>query len=118
PKYSETTRATTARWYLEKQEKQIYGTQSMLAAKLESDGKGGQTATLFYANDVQFTQLLDKIGTAAGVEDYDPAELLEVSETGSQEADMAGGEIQECPAPVHTEELPHEHPVQEGLPQP
>src|SRR5262245_47276320 len=47
PKYSETTRATTARWYLEKQEKQIYGTQSMLAAKLESDGKGGQTATLF-----------------------------------------------------------------------
>src|SRR5258708_1510997 len=56
PKYSETTRANISWKYLEKHEKQIYGSQSMLAAKVESDGKGGQTATVIYATDNQLEQ--------------------------------------------------------------
>jgi|KBSSwiStaDraftv2_1062776.scaffolds.fasta_scaffold902533_1 Transposase len=64
PKYSETTRATKSRWYLEKHEKQIYGSQSMLAAKVESDSKGGVTTTIVHATDGTFTDLVLLCGKA------------------------------------------------------
>src|SRR3954471_4591935 len=66
PKYSETTRATTSRWYLEKHEKQIYGSQSMLAAKVESDGKGGVTATIVHATDGTFTDFFQQASADTG----------------------------------------------------
>jgi hypothetical protein len=118
PKYSETTRATTSRWYLEKHEKQIYGSQSMLAAKLESDGKGGQTATIVHATDGTFTDFFNQIRTETGSEEINPGQLLEILESRPEGEDVDGGGTEEPAPPIHPEELQGEHPPQEGMPQP
>lgn len=117
-KYSEQTVVNTSKWFIEKTEREVFGSQSMLATKTESDGKGGVTTTTIYATDGQFTQLIDKIGVAPGIEDIDPRQLLEVPEDSSEETGVAGGEDQGRPTPVYREELPHEHSEDQSLPQP
>ncbi len=114
-KYSHELRVNTAKWMLEKQEREKFGSQSMIAAKVESDGKGGQTATVIYATDNQFNQLLDKFSTIPGSEEIDPGQLLEVLEDSGAEADLAGGAAEERPAPVHPEELQSEHTEEQSL---
>src|SRR6266536_3918472 len=111
-KYSTNERTTTARWILEKTEREVFGSQSMLAAKLEDDGKGGKIATIIYATDGIVKQTIsDPAGP--GVTEIDPGQLLEVSEA----EDVAGGETEGSPAQVHSEELQGEHPALLCLPE-
>ncbi len=114
-KYNEATVVNTSRWFLEKLEKESFGNQSILAAKTESDGKGGTATTIIYATDNQLDQLLDQFATTTGVNQVNPRQLLEIPAVSPQEADLAGGADQGSTAPVHTEELPHEHTENQSL---
>lgn len=117
-KYSETTRVNTARWWLEKTEKETFGSQSIVGAKVEINDKGGTTATLVYATDQQFKQLIENSAARSGIEEIDPGQLLEILEGGSEGEAMAGGEDQGSTPPVHSEELQDEHPPLLCLPEP
>ncbi len=114
-KYSETTVVNTSRWFLEKLEKESFGSQSILAAKTESDGKGGTATTIIYATDNQLDQLLDQIAATPGVTETRPRQLLEIPKEGAQEADLVGGNDQGRTAPVHTSDVQPEHTEGENL---
>ncbi len=116
-KYSETTVVNTSRWFLEKLEKESFGSQSITATKVESDGKGGVTTTIIHATDNQFTQLVSSDSARSAIEEVDPRQLLEVLEDSSTGESVAGGEDQGRPTPVHTEELQSEHPEEQSLSQ-
>jgi hypothetical protein len=45
-KYSEQTVVNTSKWFLEKLERESFGSQSIMAAKTETDGKGGVTTDM------------------------------------------------------------------------
>jgi hypothetical protein len=117
-KYSEVTVANTAKWFVEKTEREVFGSQNMLAAKLESDGKGGQTATIVYADSNQLDRLLDGLATTVGADQISPRQLLEVSHQSVQEADVVGGGTEGRPPHIHTEELQDQHTENQSMPQP
>lgn len=86
-KYNEATVANTARWFVEKTEREVFGSQSLMAAKVESDGKGGQTVTIVHASDGTFTNFSDQfnqIRTNPGSEEALEGQLLESLESGTQ----------------------------------
>ncbi len=137
-KYGEQTRVNTAKWLLEKKERQGFGSQTIVGAKVESDGKGGQTATVIYATDESIDKLLDQLGNSpteeitgqfaepdghteadsevsTGASEDSQRQLSEVSAPSTQETDMAGGGDQGGTPPVHTGELPHEHSENESM---
>jgi hypothetical protein len=95
---------------MEKHERQLYGSQSFMGAKLESDGKGGTTATLIYATDDHIEQLLKQLNnpdtidgeyanghteedsqTTSRPPEDSTGQLPQVLTSGTQEQDMAGG---------------------------
>jgi hypothetical protein len=110
-KYSETTVANTAKWFVEKTEKEIFGSQSLMAAKTESDGKGGTTTTIVYANDDILRQFTRQ-------EEINAGQLLEALEDSIPGEEVTGGGSEGSAPPIHTEELQGEHPTQEGVPEP
>jgi hypothetical protein len=116
-KYGEQTRVNTAKWMLEKKERQSFGTQTVIGAKLEDDGKGGKTATLFYGTtDTDISKFREVIvgATANGNSPIAPLELLETDQT----EDVAGGTAEGSPTPVHPEELQGEYTEGVSVPQP
>jgi hypothetical protein len=117
-KYSETTRVTTARWWLEKTEKEVFGSQSTIAAKVESDGKGGVTTTIVHTTDGTFTDFFQQVRDNTGGEEINPGQLLEILEGSPEGEGTAGGGSEEPAPPVHPEELQGEHTTEESLPQP
>jgi hypothetical protein len=121
PKYSESVRVTTAWKYLEKHEKSIYGSQSLIATKTETNDKGGVTTTIVHASDGTFTNFFDQfqqLRSATGHQEIDSGQLLEILEDSPSEASVAGGDDQGSTTPVHTKELQDQHTPPEGLSQP
>ncbi len=90
-KYSHELRVNTAKWMLEKQEREKFGSQSVTATKVESDGKGGVTTTIVHATDGQFTQLVSNDSARSTIAEVDPGQLLEILEDSSTGESVAGG---------------------------
>lgn len=100
PKYSEAIRANIAWKYLEKHERGIYGSQSMLAAKTETNDKGGTTTTLIYATDNQLEQLLKHLSTTDTIDgEYANGHTEEDSQTASRPPEDSAGQLPQIPAP-------------------
>lgn len=116
PKYSEVTRINTAKWWLEKKEKEVFGSQSVMAAKLESDGKGGQTATVIYATDNQLDQLLERTLERLGSNQVSDGQLLEVSEESTEAEGVFREGDQGGVLPVHSEGVSPENTESTNLP--
>jgi hypothetical protein len=120
-RYSEASRISTARWYLERQEREAFGSSGgVLGAKVETNDKGGTTATIVYATDEYIRDIIEKstVSVDSGIEEIDPGQLLEISEDSSQEGSVVGGEDQGSTPQVHSEELRGEHTDEEGVPEP
>ena len=117
-KYSEQTRVNTAKWMLEKKERQAFGSQSVIGAKVETDNKGGTTTTIVYATDTQFKQFVENTTARSAIEEIDPRQFLEILESSGEGEGVAGGEDQGRAAPIHREELQDEHSPLLCLPEP
>jgi hypothetical protein len=110
-KYSEQTVVNTSKWFVEKTEREIFGSQSMIAAKTEINDKGGTTTTIVYATDDILRQFHDQEEILTG-------QLLEALEDTLPGEEVTGGGSEGSTPPVHPEEFQGEHTPEESVPEP